>query len=270
MKEIFNEDVKEIQLGILDNVAKFCEINKIKYSLSGGTLLGSIRHGGYIPWDDDIDILMLREDYNKFIKTYNLVNDKFQVLSPRSNIEYPFPFAKVIDDNTILIENNSNMNKFELGINIDIFPIDSVPDCEIAINELIKRINRFKRILIIKSLRVSPDRKAWKNVAIVLGKITYSVYNPNRVSKKINKIALRYSQINSKKRGCLVWGYGKKEILDGYIFENIISNQFEGYKFKIIKDYDLYLTSLYGNYMELPPKEDRISHHNYRAYMKEI
>lgn len=104
LEEIKIEELKRIQLEILDNVANFCEKNKINYWLDCGTLLGAIRHKGYIPWDDDIDIGMLREDYERFMKLYNKENEQYKFYCIENNKKFDYPHGKVIDTNTILYE----------------------------------------------------------------------------------------------------------------------------------------------------------------------
>ena len=126
MKEISLNELRKIQIDILDKVHNFCIQNNITYFLSSGTLLGAIRHGGYIPWDDDIDLYMPRESYERFINIYKDDSHDTRVITLYNNKEYYYPFAKVEDTNSIVIENVPE--KFNIGINIDIFPIDGVPN----------------------------------------------------------------------------------------------------------------------------------------------
>ena len=119
MNKLDTDTVKEIQMDILSSVDTFCKENNIRYFISGGTLIGAVRHKGYIPWDDDIDIMMLRKDYNKFVHDFG-TKGKYCVLAPELNMHFPFPFAKVEDTSTVLIENMAT--PWEMGINIDVFP----------------------------------------------------------------------------------------------------------------------------------------------------
>ena len=118
MKPIDVYELKRIQLEILDNVMKFCDENDINCWLNGGTLLGAIRHKGYIPWDDDIDLGMLRKDYEKFRQLFNVNNTRYKLVCFDDDTEFLYPFGKVIDTSTILYEPDENGIK--LAVNIDI------------------------------------------------------------------------------------------------------------------------------------------------------
>ena len=119
MKEIKNDELRTIQLDILQNVHDFCMKHDIKYTLAYGTLLGAVRHGGYIPWDDDIDIAMLRPDYERFMQEYK--NDIYKFTECRLDKDVHIGFGKVEDTRTIVIEGGNTKN---LGVSIDVFPID--------------------------------------------------------------------------------------------------------------------------------------------------
>ena len=136
-RRITIEELKRVQLEILDMVTQFCDANGIRYWLDSGTLLGAIRHKGYIPWDDDIDLGMLREDYERFVSVFNESNDRYRVLSFEWNPDFGFPFAKVCDTTTVLYEPDERGRK--MAINIDIFPYDRAPDDDAVANEMFDR-----------------------------------------------------------------------------------------------------------------------------------
>lgn len=140
------EELKSIQLGILKDVHDYCSSTNITYWLAYGTLLGAIRHNGYIPWDDDIDIAMPREHYEKFIQSYKKKNTV--VYSCSNNKKYILHFAKVYDTRTILKE-YANMN-IETGVYIDIFPIDNVPDFKKQQDQLCRKISFYRHVLFLK------------------------------------------------------------------------------------------------------------------------
>lgn len=130
LRELTVEEHKKIALDILIEIAKFCDENKISYYLAYGTLVGAVRHKGFIPWDDDIDIQMPRNDYEKFVRRFNAGHKHLQVVSPTDNAA-KHTFAKVIDTRTVKVENGINYKDNEyLGIDVDVFPLDGQPDDE--------------------------------------------------------------------------------------------------------------------------------------------
>ncbi len=126
MKEIEIEELKRLQVDMLKCIDDFCVSNGIKYSLSSGTLIGAVRHQGYIPWDDDIDIMMLRDDYDRFVQMFNGSYSHLSLLAPELDWGYYAPYANVFDNRTLLQEGNNGHRGMQLGVKIDIFPIDFV------------------------------------------------------------------------------------------------------------------------------------------------
>ena len=123
------KELRDIQMGILDDVHKFCEEQGLRYSLSSGTLIGAVRHKGYIPWDDDIDIYMQRVDYERFLKTYQDQQGHYKLLAPSQKERdeaYYYTFAKVVDLRTKMIEQETE--GYEIGVYVDVFPVDYVTE----------------------------------------------------------------------------------------------------------------------------------------------
>ena len=129
VKELTIEELKAVELNILKDVAKFCEKHDIKYFLCGGTLLGAIRHKGFIPWDDDIDIAMPREDYERFFKLYNSSNTRYHADSLENNPNWHMSFGRVGDTATVLYEHTLKEKYKEYHAFIDVFPVDGIPSC---------------------------------------------------------------------------------------------------------------------------------------------
>lgn len=268
MKSIELEDLKRIQLGILRNVATFCKKNGIRYYLSYGTLLGAVRHKGYIPWDDDIDIMMPRPDYERFISMFNGVYTDNKVVSHLLDPIYPWPFAKVVNTKTVVIESINYAYK-DMGVYIDIFPIDGLPEAKFDLFVLLKTV-RFLRILLsIKRGKKLNSRKCWQNFLLnfsfLLSPLTYS-----KLLKKLDSISSRCSYENSRNVMILsVAENENKEILPKSVYDKIIDIEFENYLFDIPYEYEKWLEHIYGDYMTLPPVEERITHHANNAYYKE-
>lgn len=149
MKQVTGEQLKKIQLEILDVVTQFCDANGIRYWLDSGTLLGAIRHKGYIPWDDDVDLGMLREDYERFLSIFNKSNDRYRAVSLENDPKFYLPFTKVCDTTTVLYEPDEK--GFKLHINVDVFPYDRAPDDDKIAGEMFDRRDALRRIHSIQS-----------------------------------------------------------------------------------------------------------------------
>lgn len=267
-KKITLDELKKIQLDLLKNVASFYEKNKLRYFLAYGTLLGAIRHKGYIPWDDDIDIVMPRPDYLKFIKKYNFLNENkdYNVETHYENSDFIFPFAKVLNKKTTLIENVSIY--FENSVNIDIFPLDGYPD---SLKDSNKHVNKTKnqRIkLALKMIKLRKDRVFYKNIILLSGKAACYFINYRNLIKNIDAISRKYSYESSNFVGCGVSIYGIKDRFPKEVFADSEKVEFEGEGFNAPVGWHEYLTGIYGDYMKLPPEDERVTHHSFNAYWR--
>lgn len=265
MRKLEKEEVKKIQLRILKNLVSHCEEYNYRYYLAYGTLLGAIRHNGFIPWDDDIDLLIPRPDYEKLLETYNADG---RIISHNSDGDYLYPFGKVVANNTI-IEEDLGIKYENLGVYIDVFPIDGLPHNKSEQVSVIKKIKFYRNLLDAKLIKICKNRSIAKNILLILTKAFALPINYRKLIKNIDKEAQRYNYDMSEEVGCIVWGYGSKEIMDRKIFDGYSNLNFEGYNLKGPIGYHTFLTQIYGDYMELPPKEKRTTHHNYVAYFIE-
>ncbi len=258
MIRISEEDLAKIQsieLDMLLEVDRICRKYKIKYSLIGGTLLGAIRHKGFIPWDDDADIGMLRSDYEKFREKckYELDKDKYYLQDDRNTKGYRWGYGKVRRKNTLFLRENQEHLDFGQEIFIDIFPLDYAPD-----NKLLRKIHMFYCFCIRKILwspvGVKVEKKILKKwIYALLMKIPKKVvygkyYHYVKTRKKTNTV--RINLFPTRKP----YGFPK------YYFEELEQVTFEGYKFFGSKHYDAYLTMKYDDYMQLPPIAERKVH----------
>lgn len=269
MKELTFDEVKETQLKILDFVDSFCKENNIQYSLCGGTMIGAVRHKGYIPWDDDIDIFMPRPDYEKFCSTFNKESGDFSVINCFSDKQYFYAFAKVTDKKTKLIEPIYDRTVKNLGVYIDLFPVDGLPD------DSKKRVSYWKKMLAKRNFSTVVYKKRRPNLN-VFQKITqrcffhiFRILPANFFAKKINKFAMKNDFGSSEYVACSVFGYGRKEEMLKSVFDSFEDVDFEGRKFKALSGWKTYLTNLYGDFMMLPPKEQQVAKHSYKAYWRE-
>lgn len=267
MKELNLDEIKKIQIIILDEVVKFCNQEKLSYFLGYGTLLGAIRHNGYIPWDDDIDLIMPRPDYEIFIHTFNDKSLEFKVYSHFTEQDYYLPFAKVSYEKTRLIE-QTDISFDNIGVNIDIFPLDGCGNDKKEVTMLMKKIRIFRNILTIKSVSIDSKRALHKNLILLLGKIALKPINYRKIVNKISKYSMKFKFITSEWVGCLVWNYGVKEIMKKEIFMNQTYIEFEGKNYLSPLDFNTYLSCLYSDYLTLPPIAKRVTHHKYKAVWK--
>lgn len=262
---IQDKELKSIQVDILRDVDDFCKRNDLRYSLAFGTLLGAIRHQGYIPWDDDIDIMMPRKDYEVFIKKYS--SDRFNVICHDNCREYQIPFAKVHDPSTV-IEELSDM-KVTFGVYIDVFPIDNYPSDEAELKRFLNKKSILNIIHGIKTTALRKGRKWYKNVALAICKFALSFYDTSLITCRIEHLSQRYAFAETGFSGVLSPTDNRpKWRLKSELFNEYITVRFEGIEVSAIKAYDAYLTATYGDYMKLPPKEQQISHHKYVAFYK--
>lgn len=262
MKEIRIDELKKIQLDILVKVRDFCENNNLQYNLAYGTLLGAIRHKGYIPWDDDIDIMMPRQDYNKFLKLFNGYYKELNVYAPEIDTHYYAPFANVIDNRTMLRE--PHLEHDYMGVKIDIFPMDDVPDDIKEYETVCEKSNHLNYIRDTKVTKLSYYRGVeW--VKYFVKKIFYASFSLESVQKRIMKLARECDKNNSEWIDCIVFITIPNRRFPKSCFKESIKVPFENELFNVPADYDTCLKALFGNYMELPPVEKRILRHNFKA-----
>lgn len=238
-KELTIEEKHEILLDILKDIDRFCRANDLRYSLSDGTLLGAVRHGGFIPWDDDADIFMPREDFDRFMKTYE--SDRYHLLfNTRGEEEFlASGFAKVNDPTTIAGDRKS---RAKYGVNVDIFPLDPVPEDPAVRKKFIHRIihlhnrlyHRHKRdiLSIIKSYAHSIDWW-WNTIDRELHENPYS---------------------DSPLFGMIVGTNKDYIVFEKEMFDSLVETKFEDCSFLGLKDYDKYLRILYGPDYMTPKK----------------
>ena len=256
------DEIKGIELAILKDVHEFCVSHEITYILIGGTLLGAIRHKGFIPWDDDVDIAMPRPDYERFISTYK--RERYIAKSIETCDDYVFTFCKVIDTYTKLIENKTNQSN--IGINIDIFPLDGLPS---KIEEAEKHANKslfYKKLITLKQMRFRKERSIKKNCILALSKVALLPFSYTYLTKLAIKHSKKYTYDESDITANLSWGFGVDEIMHRAGIADRFLMPFENTDFYVPRNYEEFLKNRYGDYMQLPPVEQRTTHHGFTAY----
>lgn len=260
--EINQEYHKKIALDILIEFHNFCKKENLTYFLGFGTLLGAVRHKGFIPWDDDIDIFMPRPDYEKFLDVYK--SDEYEISSPRD--KHPlFTYSKLFKLGTLKIENGLSYKKRKpIGIDIDIFPIDGVnAEKYLSICNKIKKYNFLFQI----------TNQNIKRKSFIKSIISFFIHciRGKYICNKIENLKKRYDY-NQWDNVSIYFAFSDQKpsnsIVPRYVFEKDIDVEFEGYKFKAPIGYDKLLTILYGDYMTPPPVDERITHHANKVYIK--
>lgn len=257
------KDFQELQLKIMDKIHSFCVENNINYFLAYGTLLGAIRHNGFIPWDDDIDIFMFREDYERFLSIFPNYCDKEELgIANNRNKEYFFcrPMTKIFDKRTYLKELDYRTDK-PYGVFVDIWVLDNLP--ETNKNKILKKMVNRKRILYLSCLKFQRNLSFKRNMLILFGRL----FNPKYLCKKFEKICQSYNKEPSNYIACYI-GLDNSCI---YFEKNDfipIMHKFSNRTFFIPSGYDKFLHLRYGHYMQLPPKSQQKIHHNFIAYIK--
>ena len=267
MRKIEIIELKQLQLDILEKVDTFCRQNDIKYTLYYGTLIGAIRHKGYIPWDDDIDIAMTRPYYTKFLNTFNGTYDNLHVLAPELNADYYAPYANVCDQRTILLEGRNGHRSIEVGVKIDIFPIDGTPDSNSEFKLIKKILFKLNSVLTVKRKRLTYTIDT-DNIKGIIRKMQFCFYRFKPTQYKIMEIASRYDFSSSIPVDNIVFQQEDAR-LNRECYESYIDVDFVSKKFMAIEHYDELLRKIYGDYMVLPPMEKRVPNHGFLAYWKE-
>nr|WP_302706030.1 LicD family protein [uncultured Dialister sp.] len=283
MRQISTDEMKKIELDILKDVAKFCDEQNLRYYLCGGTLLGAVRHKGFIPWDDDVDIIMPRPDYMKFMELYNKRKGNYRVNSLVNNPDWYSTFAEVEDVRTIKTYESFNLSD-KHGVNIDIFPMDGAPDDERERKKFWKINNILVRIATLSKLNFSVSRHfadkdasfdivrtiirtAAKFIGIPFARIICTFFDLNKIA---TKRAMKYDVDKSEYIGVSVFPlYGYKECVRRTPFLKIRKRIFEGEYLNTPDNYDEYLSKHYGNYMIPPSKHRQQSHHDFKTYWKD-
>lgn len=272
MKKMTLQEIKDCSIGVLNFIDEVCRENNLHYYLCGGSLLGAVRHKGFIPWDDDIDIMMPRSDYVKLFEIWPQ-NTRYSVLNYKNTKDFLYAYGKAIDLSTVKKE---SITACQLGVDVDIFPIDGLPSDDKEARAYYKIIERIQRRLTLQLSSYGRGstlvHTVARNILIFFLKIFSfldwtSLY---KVIKRFDKVAQRYTGKNTGYCGVTaISHYGIKEKNPVENYRESVFVTFEGKEYPAPIGYADYLSRLYGkDYMQLPPEDMRKSHHNYEAYWK--
>lgn len=264
MENSQNGKLKSKLLEMMQWFHEFCIKNNIRYYVLGGTMLGAVRHQGFIPWDDDIDVGVVSEDYVKLDKLFaRSGQSKYVFESPETEAaDFLYSFSKLYDTTTTLIENTRY--KIKRGIYIDIFPLVGTGDTEKESLQRFGMIDRKFNYLLARSTGIRKGRSFYKNLAVgLLRMIPDFISNDKAKLLELNRMANEKHFFGSKFGGNPFGAWRYKEIMESSIMGTPALYRFEDMEVFGAENADAYLTHLYGNWRELPPVEKRVSHHDY-------
>lgn len=269
MDKIYNGEnhLTELQKRLLDMFIwyhNFCREHNLKYYMAGGTMLGAVRHKGFIPWDDDIDVIMPRSDYEMFLKiTANKVFGKYTVESNSSpKKDFLYVYTKVYDTESVLTENTRQ--RVRRGIYLDVFPIDGAGNSQEEAQRNFTKIHHRHNFLLSRVCALRKGRSLYKNAAILLTHCIPSCFlNDKKLADKIDDMCKTVDYDSALYVANLLGNWGVREIMPKSVIGNPTEYIFEGHTVYGIENYDEYLTRLYGDYMTPPPPEKQVTHHDY-------
>lgn len=238
-----------------------CIENNLRYYVLGGTMLGAVRHKGFVPWDDDIDVGMPRSDYEKLAKIMGSdIHNGYLLETPSTEEKtYFYPLSKLYDTETTLVENTKY--KIKRGIYIDIFPLDGIGNNYEDTKINFKSIKRKHNTLLLKVTGIRKGRKLYKNLGVMLFRLI--PLNQKKLLKKLCNECSKRDFDSSEYVGNLVGAWGIKEVFPKDVMGKPTLYQFEDIMVYGAEKADEYLTGLYGDWSQLPPEEKRFSHHDF-------
>lgn len=259
-KQLSLDEIKQVELQILLEFRKICNELGLRYYLSGGTLLGAIRHQGFIPWDDDIDLAMPRSDFNKLIEfSHKYQSDTYKFLF-FSQTGVLLPYAKFVNAKTS-IDAKYAEDEMQQHLWLDIMPMDGLPENKNEVAEIYKKAEFYRKIIGLCNAKLGEGKSVVKKLSKYVLKPLALIYGKDRAITNLNKLAMKDDYDSSKYVGAITWGlYGEAEKMLRADIDKGYQVTFENERFSSFSCWDSYLTALYKDYMQLPPIEKRINH----------
>ena len=272
MKEMTLREIQLAEFGVMQKLAQLCKELNLRYYLFYGTLLGAVRHEGFIPWDDDVDVAMPRPDYEKLL-AYCEENEEalapYKIMHCRKDKDYIYPIARLCD--TRYQVDYEGVVEYGLGLFVDLYPLDGCGNTEEEAKAIHKKndvLQKFTFLAGTDKFRASIKGGLHRTVIKFASYCYAKMFGPRHFALKAekNSMALRYE--DCKYVSCTVWfdfpQWCPKEWFEGYE-----ERPFEGQMFPIPVGFDPMMKEWYGDYMQLPKEEDQVGHHYYKAYLKD-
>lgn len=254
------EEIHQEELNLLLKFQKLCNDNNLKFSLAGGTLLGAVRHKGFIPWDDDIDVTMPRQDYESFLRlSKDFAKDfKYKIELFPGYTNSPLLFKFVSSE----VRVKERFVADTRGLWLDVLPVDVLPNSEIDITNIYSKAKRLRNVVVLASADASEAKTKVKKALKPLAKKVITFCRIDQIcAKKLDSLSKSFNEQKTDSIGGIAWGlYGAGERIPATAFVDMPLLEFEGFHFPVYSCWDAYLTGLYGNYMKLPPEDQRQTH----------
>lgn len=269
--ELNTEELKAVLLDMMEWFDGFAQEHNIRYSLHGGTMLGAIRHGGFIPWDDDMDIAMLRDDYDRMLQLMKNHTGRYILYAPENNGKYLYAFAKLVDTHTELVEDTLDCGA-PLGVYLDIFPYDDDSgneDVRVRRGRILDRCDSLVSFVLNK---VKHQSTGFKRLLALMADLFFAVVGKQYATRHLLGKARKMAQSPDNDGYVSIYmmsytKFSKRQFIRKEWFDDIVYHRFERLQLPVLAASHEYLTQLYGDYMTLPPEENRISHHEFHAYL---
>lgn len=263
-KTLTPEELRKVQLlelKVLKEIKRICTKYDIKYFLTGGTLIGAVRHKGFIPWDDDIDIAMMRSDYDRFIEVApQELGPEFSLMSLKHDPQVGTFFSKVVLKDTVYRSAQQPKTLSQCGFLVDVLPYDTIHDNRFLATLYFRQLNFLSVLYSMKNGYKNGTTKLKRIVAEMM-KICFFFVPKAWLRNRILNYPYKMNKKNTNTRVYLAGRYGApKEFRSAYLFDGYTELQFEDEKFMVLKEYHGFLTELFGDYMKLPPESERRTH----------